>query len=29
MEGVEKVAGGMRSEPPLIATREALDGKRP
>jgi membrane dipeptidase len=29
MEGVERVAAGMTNEPPLIATIEQLDGKRP
>lgn len=29
MERVEQVAAGMKAEPPLIATRETLDGKRP
>jgi membrane dipeptidase len=27
MEGVERVAAGMKNEPPMIATIEALDGK--
>jgi membrane dipeptidase len=29
MEGVERVAAAMKNEPPLIATIEQLDGKRP
>ena len=29
MEGVERVAAGMKAEPPMIATIEALDGPRP
>jgi membrane dipeptidase len=29
MERVERVAAAMKNEPPLIATIERLDGKRP